>query len=59
MKKPSVFIIVLVLIGSIVRYSTSEIALSIRTIDFLRIFTIGLLSGVLLIILITKFKNRL
>ena len=57
MKKPIVFIIVLTLIGSIVRYSTSEIASSIRTIDFLRIFTIGLLSGVLLFILISKFKK--
>ena len=58
MKKPNVFIIPIFLILAILRYSTSEIASSIRTIDFLKIFTIGLLSGVLLVLLLTKFKNR-
>ena len=58
MKKLNVFLIVFFLIGAIVRYSSSEMASSIRSIDFLQIFTIGLLSGVLLVILITKFKNR-
>ena len=55
MKKPNVFIIPIFLILAILRYSTSEIASSIRTIDFLQIFTIGLLSGVLLFILITRW----
>ena len=58
MKKLNVFFILFFLIGAIVRYSSSEIASSIRTIDFLQIFTIGLLSGILLFVLITKFKNR-
>ena len=55
MKKPNVFIIPIFLILAILRYSTSEIASSIRTIVFLQIFTIGLLSGVLLFILITRW----
>ena len=58
MKKPNVFIIPIFLILAILRYSTSEIASSIRTIDFLQIFTIGLLSGVLLFILTAKFRNK-
>ena len=58
MKNKPVFIIPIFLILAILRYSTSEIASSIRAIDFLKIFTIGLLSGVLIVLLITKFKNR-
>jgi hypothetical protein len=58
MKNPAVFFLPLFLIGAIVRYFTSEISSTIRTVDFLQIFTIGLLSGVLLILLTNKFRNK-
>jgi hypothetical protein len=58
MKKPIPFIIIFFLVGSIVRYSTSEISTIIKPLHFLQIFTIGLLSGVLFMILTNKFRNR-
>jgi hypothetical protein len=58
MKRPIPFILIFFLAGSIVRYSTSEISRIIKPIHFLQIFTIGLLSGVLFMILTDKFRNR-
>ena len=58
MEKRKLPIIAILLILSIANYSTIEGAENIRTIEFLSIFVIGVLSGVLLVALINKFKKK-
>jgi Na+-transporting methylmalonyl-CoA/oxaloacetate decarboxylase beta subunit len=57
MEKRKLPIIAILLILSIANYSRIEGAENIRTIEFLSIFVIGVLSGVLLVALINKFKK--
>ncbi len=57
MEKRKLPIIAILLILSIANYSRIESAENIRTIEFLSIFVIGVLSGVLLVALINKFKK--
>ena len=55
--KPLVFIAVILMI-SIVNYSKLKGIENIRTIEFLSIFSIGILSGLLIREIIAKFKNK-
>jgi Na+-transporting methylmalonyl-CoA/oxaloacetate decarboxylase beta subunit len=57
MEKRKLPIIAILLILSIANYLRIEGAENIRTIEFLSIFVIGVLSGVLLVALINKFKK--
>ena len=58
MEKRKLPIIAVLLLLSIANYSRIEGTENIRAIEFLSIFVIGMLSGVLLVALANKFKNR-
>lgn len=58
MEKRKLPIIAILLLLSIANYSRIEGTENIRAIEFLSIFVIGMLSGVLLVALANKFKNR-
>jgi len=58
MKNRKLPIIAVLLSLSILNYSRIKGTEAIRTIEFLSIFVIGLLSGLLLLTLIEKFKNK-
>ena len=58
MKNNRLRIIAVLLVISLVTLSRMKGLENIRAVDFLSIFVIGLLSGVLLVGLIDKFKNK-
>lgn len=58
MEKRKLPIIAVLLILSIANYSRIQGTENIRAIEFLSIFVIGALTGILLVSLINKFKNR-
>ena len=58
MKNNRLRIIAVLLVISLVTLSRMKGLENIRAVEFLSIFVIGLLSGVLLVGLIDKFKNK-
>ena len=50
-------IIGILLIGAVLQYQRSNISEMIRDVDFLLIFVIGALSGVLILDLVRRFKK--
>lgn len=58
MKNKKLPIIAVLLPLSILNYSKIKGSENIRTIEFISIFVIGMLSGLLLLTLIEKFKNK-
>jgi hypothetical protein len=58
MEKRKLPIIAILLVLSIGNYARIEGTEHIRLIEFVSIFTIGILSGLLLHSLVTFFKNR-
>jgi len=51
-------IIAVLLLLSVMNYFRIEGTENIRTIEFISIFVIGMLSGLLLITVLEKFKNK-
>jgi membrane-associated HD superfamily phosphohydrolase len=58
MKKNKLPIIAILLSLSIVNFSRMKGLENVRAVEFISIFVIGLLSGILLVGLIDKFKNK-
>ena len=58
MKNNTLRVIAVLLVISLVTFSRMKGLENIRAVEFLSIFVIGLLSGVLLVGLIDKFKNK-
>lgn len=57
MKKNKIIILALLLLGAIGRFIFQDNS-HIKAIDFIQIFVIGLLFGLLYLSLLTKFKNK-
>jgi len=58
MKNKKLPIVAILLLISILNYTKIQNTETIRPVEFLSIFAIGMLSGVLIVGLVTKFKNN-